>query len=95
MPKHRSELEAAAGQLVLAVQKEWERDFDGGDMPSHEAAVSASHELLVAAKSGSIDAVLSGRSVATYLGESWVGRHSMVIPFIKRLQLLIKGKHVV
>lgn len=95
MPKHRSELEAAAGQLILAVQKEWENDFFAGAGPENEAVVGTCHELLQAAKASALDTLLAGRSVAQHLGESWVARHPSVIPAVKELQLLIKGRHAV
>jgi hypothetical protein len=95
MPKQRSELEAAAGQLILAVQKEWESDFFEGSGPENESVMGTCHELLQAAKANSIASLLAGRSVAQYLGESWVGRHPRVIPAVKQVQLLIKGKHAV
>jgi hypothetical protein len=95
MPKQRGQLEAAAGQLISAIQKEWGNEAGELSAPESEAVMHNSHNLLKAAKTNSIDSLLAGRSVAEFLGESWVGRHSGVIPAIKNLQLLIKGKHAV
>lgn len=95
MPKQRSELEAAAGQLVLVIQKELGREIGESSAPESEAVMNTSHGLLQAAKRGELEAELGGRTVAEYLGKSWVGRHPQVMPAVKRIEVLIKGKHAV
>lgn len=95
MPKQRGELEAAAGRLISAIQKEWSAEAGEKSAPESEAVMNTSHGLLLAAKSQTLDSELGGRTVAQYLGESWVGRHPNVIPAVRELQLLIKGKHAV
>ena len=95
MPKQRSELEAAAGQLILAIQKEWDREIGEISAPESEAVMNTSHLILQAAKANDVASLLGGRSIAQFLGESWVGRHPGVIPAVKKVQLLIKGKHAV
>jgi len=95
MPKQRSELEAAAGRLISAIQKEWGAEAGEESAPESEAIMHTSHGLLLAAKSHTLEAELAGLTVAQYLGESWVVRHPNVIAAVKELQLLIKGKHAV
>ncbi len=95
MPKQRGELEAAAGRLISAIQKAWGAEAGEESAPESEAVMHTSHGLLLAAKSNALAAELRRRTVAQYLGESWVGRHPSVIPAVRELQLLIKGKHVV
>jgi hypothetical protein len=95
MPKQRTDLEAAAGKLILAIQQEWDREIGEPSAAESEAVMHSSHGLLQAAKSNAIEALLDGRSVAQYLGPSWVGRHPRVSPAIKSVELLIKVKHAV
>ena len=95
MPKHRTKLEAVAGQLILAIQKEWEGELGEESARETEAIMHTSHDLLNAAKTNTLSSLLAGRSIAQFLGPSWVGRHPRVIPMIKEFHLLMKGEHAV
>ena len=82
MPKERTPLEAAAGKLISAIQKEWlERSGELGSDVSEEV-MHTSHELLSAAKAGSLES-LSASSITKLLGPAWVQDHPRALPFIE------------
>lgn len=93
MPKQRSELEAAAGQLILAIQKEWNREMGEGSVPESEAVMHKSHRILQAAKANEIASLLGEQSVAQFLGESWVGLHPRVISAAGKVQFLVTASN--
>ena len=95
MPRQRGELEAAAGRLISAIQKEWTAELGMTTAPESEEILHNSHDLLLAAKARSLESELGGRTVAQYLGEEWIDRHPNVIPAVRELQILIKGEHAV
>ena len=95
MRKQRDELEAAAGRLISAIQKEWNAEAGEEVAMESETVMHTSHGLLLAAKSQTLDAELGGRTVAQYLGEDWVRSHSEVARAVQELQLLITAKHAV
>jgi len=95
MPKKRSDLEAAAGVLVSAIQKEWTAEIGEDSASESEAVMHNSHGLLQAAKAQSLSKLLGERTVAQYLGESWLKRHPKVLPAVRELQILVKGAHAV
>ena len=84
MSKERTPLEAAAGKLISAIQKEWlEHSGEPGSEISEEV-MHTSHELLSAAKAGSLEG-LSASSITEFLGSTWVEAHPRVLPFIEAL----------
>jgi hypothetical protein len=90
MAKQLGELEAAAGRLISAIQKEWIAEAGEDSAPESEAVMHTAHDLLQAAKKQDLNTLFAGRSVAQFLGESWVQRHPAVIPAIRELQVLIR-----
>lgn len=87
MTRSRSPLEAAAGKLIAAIQKEW--GFEAGEPESatSENVMHAAHGLLQAAsKFGSLESVIGSSSVSAYLGEQWVRAHPTVLPYIEALE---------
>jgi len=80
-------LEAAAGKLIAAIQKEWDMELGEPEAATSYDVMSAAHSLLQAAsKFGSIEGVIGSGSVETFLGERWVRAHPRVSPFIEVLE---------
>ena len=95
MPKTRAELEAAAGRLISAVQKEWNAEAGEASASESESVMHTCHELLKSAKAQSLRTLLGGRTVAQFLGEAWVNRHPQVVPALREFQALIEDAHAV
>ena len=86
MTRTKSPLEAAAGKLISAIQKEWFDEIGESSADESEQVMHTSHGLLHGAKTGSIAGVLGGGSVPEFLGSKWVAAHPNVWPFIKALE---------
>lgn len=87
MPRHRTPLEAAAGKLIVAIQKEWGSEAGQPWAARSEAVMHSAHALLQAAsKDGSIENVIGPGSVMTFLGWEWVDAHPAVLPYIADLE---------
>jgi len=90
MPKHRTDLEKAAGQLISAVQKEWGDVVGEPGAEVSEEVMHNCHALLQAAKTvDDLAHELDGRSVMGYLGRSWVRLHPDVLPAIRSFEGLL------
>jgi hypothetical protein len=89
MPRSRSPLERAAGQLISAIQREWHAEIGEPAAAESEAVMHASHGLLQAAKSGSLVAVVGDKSISEFLGKEWVKAHPRVLPYIEALESCI------
>jgi hypothetical protein len=95
MPKERTAIEAAAGKLISAVQREWGAEAGTPEEKLSEQVLYRAHDLLQSAKADSLCAKLGSHGVADYLGASWVGQHLSVMPMIKELEsLLSRVPHV-
>lgn len=79
MPRIRSPIGIAAGKLILSIQQEISEKPD--DIPAQKVMHRA-RTLLQASQSGSVSALLDGRSVVEYLDPEWVEEHSSVKPSI-------------
>lgn len=86
MTNSRTELEAAAGKLISAIQKEWHSEAGAPESAASEAVMHSAHELLQASKSGSLATVIGSGSVSSYLGNQWVQEHPHVVPYIAALE---------
>jgi hypothetical protein len=87
MTRSRTPLEAAAGKLIGAIQKEWGIDAGEPESAESEDVMHAAHDLMQAAsKFGSISNVVGSGSVSTFLGE-WVAAHPRVLPYIVALEV--------
>ncbi|MDQ0028132.1 hypothetical protein J2X90_005985 [Variovorax paradoxus] len=87
MTRSRTPLEAAAGKLIAAIQKEWGMEAGEPESAASENVLHAAHRLLQAASmSGSIVSVIGSDSVSTFLGEQWVQAHPRVLPYITALE---------
>ena len=93
MPHKRTLLEAAAGKLILAIQKEWGEETGESWSAKSEQVLDMSHDLLQAAKTGSIKEILGGGTVAEFLGKQWVDAHPEVWPYVQVLDNLAVEKH--
>lgn len=78
MPRKRTHLEAAAGTLISAIQEEWGEETGEPRSAKSEQVMHMSHDLLQAAKTGSLTSVLGHSTVAEFLGEQWVHAHPRV-----------------
>jgi hypothetical protein len=88
----RTPLEIAAGKLISAIQREWSAEAGGPCAGASEQVMHASHGLLQAAKSGSLEPVLGSQSVSDFLGREWVQAHSRVWPHIQVLESVALGR---
>lgn len=87
MTRSRTPLEAAAGKLIAAIQKEWDAEIGEPESAVSEKVMHEAHALLQAAsKFGSNTNVIGSGSVSTYLGEEWVQAHPQVLPYIEALE---------
>lgn len=89
MPRPRTEVERAAGELISVIQKVWGNELGNSGAKVSEEAMHISHEILQASKAGSLKALLAGRSISEYIGETWVRRHSGVRAAILALEKLM------
>lgn len=89
MPRNRTDIEAAAGRLISAVQKAWGSELGTSTANTGEHVLGRAHELLRAAQSGTLDAILASGSVADFLGALWIKRHPQVLPAIQEVQCLL------
>lgn len=92
MPRHRTPLEVAAGKLILAIQREWSAEAGEPSAVMSEQVMHSSHNLLQAAKRGSIADVVGSGSVSEFLGKQWVQEHPKVWPHILALEGLAPGE---
>lgn len=87
MTRSRTPLQAAAGKLIAAIQKEWGIEAGEPESVESENVMHEAHRLLQAAsKFGSIGSVIGSGSVSTFLGEQWVQAHPGVLPYIAALE---------
>lgn len=94
MPGSRTDTEYAAGKLIAAIQKEWIGQLGEPDADVSENVMNSAHELLAAAKSNSLIAILAGRTVSDFLSTVWVKQHPSVLPAIQALEAAIAtGEH--
>ena len=90
MPKTKTTLEAAAGKLISAIQKEWNR-YAGEGAKEEEAfdVMDRAHDILQAGKAEEVSKLLNGKTVTEYLGSEWVKRHPNVVKHISPLEKLL------
>jgi hypothetical protein len=82
MPRNRTPLQAAVGQLILAIQKE--ENLVVGDSklwPSAQSARENADELFACATDPAVlREKLAGKSVSEYIGAGWLATHPSVRP---------------
>ena len=82
MPRHRSNLDRAVGQLILAIQKEEGEVAGDPDLwpPAQEARARAESLLSLANDPARFRAALRGSMLTTYIGAKWLAAHRRVRP---------------
>ena len=88
MSRSRSPLESAAGKLISAIQKEWTSELGEASATLSEEIMHQCHDLLLAAKTGSIQDLIGERTIADFLGRQWVSQYPRVWPHIQVLEAL-------
>ena len=68
MKPSRTPLEASAGKLISAVQREWHAEAGEPSAAESEEVMHSCHGLLQAAKNGSLAAILGSKTIAQFLG---------------------------
>jgi hypothetical protein len=89
MPRSRSEFETAAGKLISAIQKEWNKELGGVFADISESVMGEAHYLLQSRTIENARILLGSRTVKQYLGELWVKRHPDVLPEIDQLETIL------
>ena len=92
MPREKSKSESAAGRLILAIQKEWWLELGEPQAEQSELVMGRAHELLQARNAVSMLSVLGSKSVAEFLGESWLQSHKGVKLSICELESAMKNE---
>ena len=90
MGRSRTESEIAAGKLVSAVQKVWGQYLGEPGAEVAEEVMNLAHELLKASSAQAMSEILGDRSVAQFLGETWVARHPSVNRAIDNLEATLQ-----
>ncbi|MEO7323707.1 MAG: hypothetical protein ABIW82_02655 [Dokdonella sp.] len=87
MTRARTPVEREIGNLIVAVQQEWMRHGGvDGVWQESEHVMHRSHELLIHAKTENLPSFLEGRTVAQFLGESWLKHHPQIMRFVKPIE---------
>jgi hypothetical protein len=71
-------LERAAGELIRAVQQQWDAELGEPGAKVSEEAMHNCHGLLQASKDGTLEQLLRGGSVTDFIGQAWVKAHPKV-----------------
>jgi hypothetical protein len=91
MSRERTPLEAAAGKLISAVQKEWSELAGEPAAQEAEEVTNRAHELLQACASGSLKELLAGRSAREFLDAVWVEMHPALGAYTEAFDAALKG----
>jgi hypothetical protein len=83
---HRTDLEFAAGKLISAVQREWHLETGEPCAVNSEMVMHSCHDLLKAAKVGSLAPVLGENTIVQFLGADWVSAHPEILAAIAVLE---------
>ncbi|AOF82852.1 hypothetical protein BSY238_196 [Methyloversatilis sp. RAC08] len=90
MTTQRSLLEHAAGKLIAAVQREWHAELGEPGAAASEHVMHACHDLLNAAKDGSLPMMLRNTCISDVIGRTWTAQHPTVQPAIEALEEQLK-----
>jgi hypothetical protein len=94
MKPSRSSLEAAAGKLISAVQREWGLELGDPAAAQSEEVMHACHDLLLAAKRGSLAPVLGSKTISQFLGVEWVASHPSIATAICALESAANQRNI-
>lgn len=89
MTKRKTQLEAAAGKLISAIQKEWGEELGNPAVEMSEEAMNKGHDLLAGAKNNNVHDILRGMSVTQFLGDIWVQKHPSVKQSISNFEVAL------
>ena len=84
--KNMCSIEKLAGQLISAIQKEWNEELGKSQAEESENVMYKAHDLLQAAKENNLSKFLDNLTITDYLGKIWVKNHSSVLPYIEKLE---------
>ena len=87
MPRRKTAADAAAGQLILAVQKVWGRRLGTDQAAAAEAAMNRAHDLHQAARRGTLEHLLGNTTAADFIGRDWIECHPEVKQAVDGLQV--------
>lgn len=90
MTTQRSLLEHAAGKLIAAVQREWHAELGEPGAAASEHVMHACHDLLNAAKNGSLPMMLRNTCISDVIGRARTAQHPTVQPAIEALEEQLK-----
>lgn len=91
MPLKRNPVALAAGKLILAIEKQHNAAGDPADDVALKKVLGRARTLLQAAHASSATNLLSGRSVAEYLGVEWVDAHPEIKPSIEAFTTALRA----
>lgn len=91
MPRSRTDVEKAAGKLILSIQKEWMLELGEPAAALSEQVMNCAHDLLQAASAGQVAQKLQQQSIEEFLGLEWVRSHPAVQPFINALAAQLRS----
>jgi hypothetical protein len=82
MPRTRSSLQTAVGQLILAIQKEEALVIGDGTLwaPAQAARENADDLYIHATTPAALRERLAGKSLSEYIGVQWLASHRSVRP---------------
>lgn len=92
MKAYRTPLEASAGRLISAVQREWHAEAGERSSADSEEVMHSCHVLLQASKRGCLSVTLGQKNVAQFLGAHWVAAHPNVAAAITEFEAVAQGK---
>ena len=90
MTNRRKPLDAAAGKLISAIQKEWGELAGEPGADEAEEVMNRAHELLQASVAGSVHKLLAGRCAREFLDPVWVEMHPAVLPFAEAFDAALR-----
>lgn len=90
MAKKISHFEMAAGKLISAIQKEWNKESSEPEANFSEEVMYTAHNLLQARTADSARILLEGSTLRQYLGEVWISQHPDVLPAVERMEAVLK-----
>jgi len=89
MPKKKTELQKAIGQLISSIQKEWGDEAGEGNSNFTETIMDLAHDLLQAGDREGVLKVLGPLNVRQYFGEVWLKSHPRVMEKVLRVEEIL------
>lgn len=86
MPREKSDLLRALGQLLTAIQREETRALGTSDWAPTHAALRRAESLYWAAKRAPLAVTLGAQSLRAFVGDDWMARHPRVLPAVQQIE---------